>query len=347
MQRRQVARNARFAKARGPGLPFLLTFLLTLTALTANAAAGPEATGSFDIRLVKRFFSIGTGSISGTYYPLGSAMSRLFNSRLDGIVTIPEPTRGSVENIEFLRGGEIALGLVQNDVAFNAYYGKGSFDGRPWPGLRVLASLYSEVMHVAVRRDAAIASLSDLRGKVLALGEEGSGTALNARIILEQLGLGPTEFTPSFLGLTKALAALEGGYVDAVFFTGGLPIEGFALLGERLPIRLLEFPPEFCRHLITACPFLAEEVIPAGTYPGQAGPVATVGLRALLCTTDAFDPALAERMLGLVFDHAGYLAGMSQAAASLGLDTAVKGVPAEMLHPAVRSFLAARGIRLP
>ncbi|RCK76729.1 MAG: TRAP transporter solute receptor, TAXI family precursor [Candidatus Ozemobacter sibiricus] len=330
-----------------PPRPLIGLLGLALLLAGMGSVAAQEASRTYDVRLVKRFFSIGTASISGMYYPLGSAMSRLFNSNLDGIVTIPEPTKGSVDNIEHLRRGEIALALVQNDVAFNAFHGRGAYEGRPMPTLRVLASLYSEVLHVAVRQDAGLRTFDDLRGKVLAIGEEGSGTAVNSQIILEQLGFKPGDFTPSYLGVTKAIAALEGGYVDAVFFTGGLPSEGFALLGRRLPIRLLSFSSEMRQKVIAAYPFWQEEIIPAGTYPGQTADVATVGLRALLCTTAGFDPDLGERMLALIFDQAAYLATMSRAAAGLRLDTATKGVPPEMLHPATRQFLAGRGFPLP
>ncbi len=298
----------------------------------------PAASAPIRTQLVKRFLSIGTGSINGVYYPLGTAMARLFNSNLGDILVISEPTNGSVSNVRFLRNGDIALAIVQNDVAWEAFTGKGNFEGKPFAELRVLTSLYSEVIHVAVRKDANLVTFQDLRGKVIAIGEAGSGTAINARIILESAGLREGDFTPSYLTFTKATDALQAGYIDAVFFTGGVPLEGFALLGAKIPFRLLSFSEELRQRLVGGYPFLERENIPRGTYPGQDEDIPTVGLRALLITTSEFDPDLGGRMLRLLFGNIGYLTSISRTASSLNIKSALKGVDPKMLHPAAEKY---------
>ncbi|HOY65804.1 MAG TPA: TAXI family TRAP transporter solute-binding subunit [Candidatus Ozemobacteraceae bacterium] len=333
---------------------YIIIYICLLTIATRSPAVSGEpatvtasAAGQIETRLVKRFLSIGTASINGVYYPLGTAMARLFNAHLDGIVAIPEPTAGSVANIEYLRRHEIALALVQSDVALHAFHGRERFEGRPFPELRVLASLYSEVLHIAVRQDSGITALTDLRGKNVVLGEEGSGTAENARMIMAGLGLHAGEFTPSYLGFTKATAALEGGYVDAVFYSGGVPVDGVALLARRIPIRLLPFPEPVRRRLIARHPFWQTETIPAHTYPGQAVDVETIGLRALLVTTSELQRPLATRILELLFDRTPYLTSLSPAAAAISLEQALKGIQSDMLHEAARDFYRRRLIQAP
>ncbi len=298
----------------------------------------PPASAPIRAQLVKRFLSIGTASINGAYYPLGTAMARLFNAKLGEILVISEPTNGSVDNVRYLQSRDIALALVQNDVAWEAFTGRGNFDGKPFAELRVLASLYSEVVHVAVRKDAEIRTFRELKGKVIAIGEAGSGTAINARIILDAAGLKEGDYTPSYLSFTKATDALESRYIDAVFFTGGIPLEGFALLGQKMPLRLLPFSEELRGRLVTGYSFLERETIPSGTYSGQDEEISTVGLRALLVTTAEFEPELAERMLHLLFQNIGYLTSICKTAEALTLRSALKGVDPKMLHPGAERF---------
>lgn len=309
-----------------------------MLATQGSSGGEPHPDAPIRTQLVKRFLSIGTASINGTYHPLGIAMARLFNAKLGEILVISEPTQGSVANIRYLQSRDIALALVQNDIVWEAFTGKGNFAGSPFAELRVLASLYSEVIHIAVRKDAGIRSFEELRGKVVAIGEAGSGTAINARIILDAAGLREGDYIPNYLTFTKATDALEARYIDAVFFTGGLPIEGFSLLGQKVPLRLLPVSEDLRRRLVSGYPFLERETIPSGTYPGQDEEIPAVGLRALLVTTSDFEAELAERMLQLLFQNIGYLASICKTADTLSLRSALKGFDLKMLHPGVERF---------
>jgi len=300
----------------------------------------------FQTHLLKRFFSIGTASINGAYFPLGTAMSRLFNSHMDEIVTISEPTSGSVANIEFLRNGDLALALIQSDVAYHAYHGDHGFTGNPFPKLRILASLYSEIVHIAVRAESKIQTIKDLKGKIIAIGEKGSGTAVNAEMILEAFDLTDRDYQPSYLSFTKATSALLAGDIAAVFFTGGLPSEGLSLLGEKTPIRMLSFPEDMRKKIVSSYAFLSPVTIPKGIYPGQSQEIPSVGLRALFATRDDFDPILAERMLNLLFDNIHYLSSESRTAKEINLAHALEGVENTMLHDGARKYYTSRGIHI-
>ena len=96
----------------------------------------------YEAKLIKKIYSFGTASINGTYYPFGNAISRLFSRNLKKLVTVAEPTAGSVANVNFLRKKQIELALIQSDVVWMAYQGTVIFNGNPFKELRVLASLY-------------------------------------------------------------------------------------------------------------------------------------------------------------------------------------------------------------
>lgn len=329
----------RFRAPSGPWLAGVLG-LAFWCAGVGSLPAQPE----FSATLVKRFLSIGTASINGSYYPLGVAMAGLFNQHLPDTVVLAEPTEGSVANIGYLRRGDVALALVQSDVALDAFNGAGTFDGRPYPELRVLAALYSEVVHVIVRADDPASSLAGLKGRVIAVGEAGSGTELNARMILAALGFTDRDFTASHLPFTKATEALERGHVDAVFFTGGVPADGVARLAARVPVRLLPIDGVDAERVVAARACWVRETVADGSYPGMNAPVNTLGLRALLVAGEDLADDLVEQMLSLMFDRLSELIRVTPVAARINLNKALLGVDPNMLHPAARQLFVRRGL---
>lgn len=317
----------------------LASMLLSPGVMWAETGTGAgDGTGDGVLTLARRFLGMGTGSIEGTYYPLGTAMAGLFNSRLEGMVALAEPTAGSIANLEYLNLGDLALALAQSDMVYDAFHGKGRFSGRPTPRLRVLASLYPEAVHLVVRRAAAGATIRDLRGKNIAVGEEGSGTALNARRILATSGLTEADYQARYLSYTKATEALSSGDIDAVFFTGGVPSDGLIRLASKTPVTILEIPEETCTRLIAAEPFWGKETIPADTYPGQPLAVRTVGLRALFVANEDLPHDVATQMLELLFSNLSYLSEKTPAARSISRARALDGIDPAMLHPAATAF---------
>ena len=145
-----------------------------------------------------RFFRIGTGSISGVYFPTGgliaSAISHPPGASLcgqggscgvPGLVAVAQATRGSVVNVRHIGAGRIESALVQADVAYFAYRGVGAFAGKKAvPGLRAIANLYPEAVHVIVRERSSIRSIKDLAGKRVSLDLKGSGTRTTALLVL-------------------------------------------------------------------------------------------------------------------------------------------------------------------
>src|SRR5262245_39061964 len=124
------------------------------------------------------FVSIGTAELNGIYYPVGKAICELVDRDLPtyGVRCSPETTPGSVYNIDALQSGELEFAIVQSDVEFAAYTGNGPWIGWPFRGLRSVVSLYPELVTIMVRADSHIRNLSDLAGRRVNVGSQGSGT---------------------------------------------------------------------------------------------------------------------------------------------------------------------------
>jgi len=214
--------------------------LLIVAGLAAAAAAGIAQAQEI------KFFRIGTGGTAGTYYPIGgllaNAISNPPGSRpcndggscgAPGVVATAVASNGSVANINGIQSGSLESGFTQSDVAYWAYSGTGVYDGKPKVAdLRLIANLYPETIHLVARKGANIKSVADLKGKRVSLDEPGSGTLVDARIILGAYGLTEKDVTAEYLKPNQAGDKMRDGGLDAFFFVGGYPTSAISELAS-------------------------------------------------------------------------------------------------------------------
>lgn len=254
-----------------------------------------------------RFVHIGTGNVTGTYYPIGALIAAAL-SRPAGARTCPEPgacgvanltlvveaSKGSVDNVESIRTGRLETGFAQSDVAFGAYSGSGVFAGQPpLESLRALASLYLESVHLVAAPGSGIASLADLRGRRVSLDAEGSGTLVDARLILQGFGLTPADFEPVYATPGRSIDLMREGQLDALFLVAGYPASAVAELVEAIHARLVPIAGPPADALLAEHRFLTPAPIPGGSYVGIDTDTPTLGVAALWVATAELEESLA------------------------------------------------------
>lgn len=279
--------------------PIVRTVTLILAIVTLMAAGRASA-------VEERFIRIATGPIGGTYFPVGGLIAHAISSPLGsvacdaggscgvpGLIAASVASQGSMDNVKALSRGQVQLGLSQADVARDAYMGKGAFaDGPALSELRSIANLFAESLHIVVRKDSAIKSIGDLKGKNVALGEPNSGTLATAKTVLHGYRLTTKDMTVSSDNLTRAAGRLAAGEIDALFMVGGYPVEAIARLADTVAIRLLPIEGEAAKSILRGDPLLAVSVIPAGAYAGIDTQTPTLGPRAQLLTSAAVNADL-------------------------------------------------------
>lgn len=243
------------------------------------------------------FFRIGTGGVSGTYYPIGGLLANVISNPpgsrpcdaggscgVPGLAAVVQSSAGSVENVQGITDGSLESGFVQADIAYWAYSGTGLFQGQPThSGLRALANLYRETVHVVARRDAGIATIEDLRGKRVSLDEEGSGTLADARIILAAFGLRESDLKVVPAAPDEAIDLMTSGALDAFVFVAGYPASLVTELARDQELTLVPITGPVADRLVADYPFLQKDVIPADVYPGaSATPTLSVGAQWLV-----------------------------------------------------------------
>jgi TRAP transporter TAXI family solute receptor len=199
-----------------------------ITALTIAAAA----VGAAGTAQAQQFFRIGTGGTAGTYYPIGGIIANAV-SQPGKLVATAVASNGSVANINGILGGSFEAGFTQSDVAFWAYSGTGTFEGKPKAqDLRLIATLYPESIHLVARKGAGIKSVADLKGKRVSMDEPGSGTLVDVRLILGAYGMTDKDIKAEYLKPNQAGDKLKDGGLDAFFFVGGAPAGAIAELAS-------------------------------------------------------------------------------------------------------------------
>ncbi len=149
--------------------------------------------------------TLGTGGAQGAYHQFGQRYRELLAR--DRIELSLRSTAGSKENIDLLQAGEIDVAFVQS----------GTGDPAASETLVSLGSLYFEPLWLFHHRKVKIRRLTDLRGKRVAIGKDGSGTQAIARQLLTANAIAETDATLVAQGGQDAVRALQDRTLDAMF----------------------------------------------------------------------------------------------------------------------------------
>jgi TRAP transporter TAXI family solute receptor len=231
--------------------------------------------GSVALAQAPAFFRIGTGGTAGTYFPIGgliaNAISGANGAGVPGLVATAVASNGSVANINAIQGGSSESGFTQSDVAYWAYTGTGLYEGKgKVEDLRLVATLYPETIHLVARKGADIKSVADLKGKRVSLDEPGSGTLVDARLVLAAYGITEKDIKAEYLKPGPAGDRLRDGALDAFFFVGGYPTGAISELATSSGITLVPISGPEAAKLLSDYKFFAKDVVPPGTYKDVA-----------------------------------------------------------------------------
>ena len=254
-------------------------------ALAAIAAVGLSAgTAS-----AQEFISIGTGGVTGVYYPTGGAICRLVNkSRKEhGIRCAVESTGGSVYNINTIKAGELEFGVAQSDWQFHAYNGTSKFEGdAAFPDIRAVFSVHPEPFTLIVRSDSGISSFEDLKGKRVNVGNPGSGQRATMEVVMDAFGIGMGDFAlaTEYKGSEMAQQLCDGN-IDAMIYTIGHPAAAIKEASTTCSVTLVDVVGEPIDKLVGENPYYRVATIAGGTYEGNADDTTTFGVGATFVTS--------------------------------------------------------------
>lgn len=293
----------------------------------------------------KEFINIATGGTGGTYYPLGGALAKVFNEKLDNVSANSQSTGASVENIGLVLDGDSDIAFIQNDITYYAAEGIEMFDDEDKAeDLRGMAIWYPEVVQIVATKKSGITSVEDLKGKKVAVGDTGSGTEANARQILEAHGLTYDDLNADYLSFSEASTNLQDGNIDAAFVTAGLPTSAIVELTTNTDVVVVSMDAAKIAELNAKYPFYTEVIIEAGTYKDQDEDVVATAVMAMLVVNKSLDEDLAYELTKAMFENKDIIDETHDRGKDLQLETALDGMPIE-LHPGAAKYFDEKGIK--
>ena len=271
------------------------------------AALGTFATDA--VRAEDKFLALGTASVRGTYYPVGNTLCKLINENRDIhlVRCLSYPTGGSVYNIQALTSGELDLAITRSDLAYKAFNGLDQFAAiGANRALRTVTNLYSQPVVITVRRDSGIETFADFQGKVINIGNRGSGKRAIADQMFKMMGWTEVDFAEtteySTQGQVKPFCDKK---VDILIESIGLPAPLYDKLAAECGAKFIDIPDVIAAGFRKSGPFFFDYKIPAGLNRNNDNDVKTVGIKVVLLSLTTVSPETVETIAGAIFGEKG------------------------------------------
>ena len=253
------------------------------------------------------FVTIGTGGVTGVYYPTGGAICRLVNKdrKKHGVRCSVESTGGSIYNINTIRAGDLDLGIAQSDWQYHAYNGTSKFESKgPFKSLRSVFSIHPEPFTVVARADSGIKNFEDLKGKRVNIGNPGSGQRGTMEVLMKAYG-----WTESDFGLVAELKASEqskalcDNKIDAMVYTVGHPSGAIKEATSACESVIVNVSGPIIDKLVDENSFYRKATVPGGMYRGNDNDVQTFGVGATFVSSAAVDEKIIYEVVKSVFTN--------------------------------------------
>ncbi len=272
-------------------------FVLSLIVLTAPV----------NVQAKTLFVTIGTGGVTGVYYPTGGSICRLVNKgrKVHGIRCSVESTAGSVYNLNTIASGELDMGVAQSDWQYHAYHGTSKFkDKGPNKDLRAVFSVHPEPFTVVARTDSGIKNFNDLKGKRVNIGNPGSGQRGTMEVVMKALGWTKADFKlASELKSAEQSKALCDNKIDAMVFTVGHPSGSIKEATTTCDSIIVPVTGPEIDKLVKDNDYYRTATIPGGMYRGTAGDTQTFGVGATFVTSAKVPENVIYNVVKAVFEN--------------------------------------------
>jgi hypothetical protein len=311
------------------------SFLVRAAAAVVAAAALPA--------LAVQYVNILTGGTSGVYYPLGVALSQIYDKAIPDAKVAVQATKASAENLNLIQAGRGELAFTLGDALSDAWNGNEEAGFKaPLKKLRSVAAIYPNYIQIVASADSGIRTLADLKGKRISVGAPKSGTELNARAVLKAAGLTYKDFSKvEYLPFGESVELMKNRQLDATLQSAGLGVSSLRDLATSMKIVVVPIPADVVKKV--GDPAYQAAMIPAKTYEGQDKDVPAVAIRNVLVTSESVPADVVYRMTKALFENLDTLVAAHNAARDIKLDAATQGLPVP-LHPGAEKYYKEKGI---
>ena len=292
----------------------------------------------------RTFVTIGTGGVTGVYYPTGGAISRMVNkkSKEYGIKATVESTSGSVYNINAVLNGELEFGVAQSDRQYQAYNGLAEWTkSGPQKDLRAVFSIHPESITLIASVQSGIKSVADLRGKRVNVGNPGSGQLQNSKDVLSASGVNITGIHAEQVKAVEAPGLLQDEKIDAFFYTVGHPNGNIKeATSGRIKVRIIPINGSGIDGLLKKHSYYAKAIIPAKHYPNAVNKedIESIGVKATFVASQKLDDQIVYAITKEVFGNLEAFKKLHPAYAGLTKENMLQGLSAPIHQGALKYY---------
>lgn len=319
---------------------------LMSAAMATAVAAGSLVTAS--VAHADSFITIGTGGVTGVYYPTGGAICRLVNKdRAEhGIRCSVESTGGSIYNLNTIRAGELDMGVAQSDWQFHAYNGTDAFsEQEPNKDLRSVFSMHAEPFTVVARADSGIKNFNDLKGKRVNIGNPGSGQRGTVEVLMDAKGWTRDDFSlASELKASEQASALCDNKIDAMVYVVGHPSGAIKEATTSCDSKLVVVQDATVDMLVDENSYYRKVAIPGGMYRGNPDDVMTFGVGATIVSSVNVPDDVVYNVVKAVFENFDTFRKLHPAFATLKKEEMVHDALSAPLHPGAEKYYKEAGL---
>jgi len=291
-----------------------------------------------------RFVTIGTGGVTGIYYPTGGAISKMVNRKFDEyrIKATVESTGGSVFNVNAVLNGDLDFGVVQSDRQYQAYNGlaEWSKSGKQTE-LRSVFSVHPESITLIVSERSGIRELKDLKGKKINLGNPGSGQLQNSKDVLKAVGLTGEDLSAEYVKAVEAPGLLQDERVDGFFYTVGHPNGNIKeATSGRIKVFIVPIKGPDIDKMLKKYPYYAKSIIPHSFYPYALNTedIETIGVKATFVTSKQVAEDIVYAITKEVFENLEDFKSLHPAYQVLTKENMLKGLSAPIHKGALKYY---------
>lgn len=288
------------------------------------------------------FLNIATGPTGGTYYPVGAAMAKIWTDNIKDLKASAQSTGGTFNNISLLAKGE-AEACFADGLYYDAYFGKGRYDGKPQKFLRGMVVAYPEIIQLVVSTKSDINSFEDLKGKRISFGSVGGSVTATSERIFRAAGLDPEkDIKVEYLGHADATAAFADRRIDAAINMGAIGISSVTEPTTTGTVKLISLPEKVIKAMCADRPYFSPATIPAGTYKGQTEAIHTFQSPNIIAVTEKLGDDLVYNMTKELFTHKSDLVNVAKVMEAMKADEVSQiKIP---LHPGAERYYREIGV---
>lgn len=311
-------------------------WLITATVAVAAVATAP-------VHAETKFINILTGGQSGVYYPMGVALSQIYNKSIPDAKSTAQVTKASAENMNLIQAGRGELAFALADTVSDAYTGNAEAGFKaPLKKLRGMTATYNNYIQIVANADSGIKTLADLKGKRISVGAARSGTELNARAVLKAAGLTYADFAKvEYLPFGESVELMKNRQLDVTLQSAGLGVSSIRDLATSVKIVVVPIPQDVVAKINN--PAYQPAMIPASTYEGMAADTPTVAVPNFLITSETVPDDLVYQMTKTFYEQLDTLKAAHNAAKTIQLANALKGMPVPV-HPGAERYYKEVGL---